>query len=58
MIGTAVDVDAVGRLVVADDIGALTAYDVGDVVHLRSAVPIRVPTGADRGCRSVGESPV
>jgi BirA family biotin operon repressor/biotin-[acetyl-CoA-carboxylase] ligase len=54
VIGTAVDVDAVGRLVVADDHGALTAYDVGDVVHLRSDP---ADPGADLGA-DLGESPV
>jgi BirA family biotin operon repressor/biotin-[acetyl-CoA-carboxylase] ligase len=39
VVGTAVDVDQAGRLVVADDTGALAAYDVGDVVHLRPAPP-------------------
>jgi BirA family biotin operon repressor/biotin-[acetyl-CoA-carboxylase] ligase len=39
VVGTAVDVDAVGRLVVADATGAVMAYDVGDVVHLRPAAP-------------------
>jgi BirA family biotin operon repressor/biotin-[acetyl-CoA-carboxylase] ligase len=39
VVGTAVDVDPAGRLVVADATGAVTAYDVGDVVHLRPAAP-------------------
>jgi BirA family biotin operon repressor/biotin-[acetyl-CoA-carboxylase] ligase len=54
VIGTAVDIDAVGRLVVADDHGALTAYDVGDVVHLR---PRPLDRTADRTADR-GESPV
>jgi BirA family biotin operon repressor/biotin-[acetyl-CoA-carboxylase] ligase len=62
VIGTAVDVDALGRLVVADDIGARTAYDVGDVVHLRSATadPDGDPDGDPSGDPSgdPGESPV
>ena len=33
--GRAVDVDDQGRLLVATDSGATTAYDVGDVVHVR-----------------------
>ncbi len=33
--GTAIDLDVEGRLVVEASDGTLTAYDVGDVVHLR-----------------------
>ncbi len=33
--GRAVDVDEQGRLLVEADSGAVTAYDVGDVVHVR-----------------------
>jgi hypothetical protein len=45
VIGTAVDVDGAGRLVVDDDNGATTVYDVGDVVHLRSAIAGSVVEG-------------
>jgi BirA family biotin operon repressor/biotin-[acetyl-CoA-carboxylase] ligase len=33
--GEAIDVDAVGRLVVRSDDGTVTSFDVGDVVHVR-----------------------
>jgi len=35
VVGTAVDVDDTGRLLVELDSGATVAYDVGDVVHVR-----------------------
>jgi BirA family biotin operon repressor/biotin-[acetyl-CoA-carboxylase] ligase len=37
LVGTAVDVDADGALVVVDGLGARTRVSVGDVVHLRPA---------------------
>jgi len=37
VVGTAHDVDTVGRLVLTLDDGSTAAYDVGDVVHLRPA---------------------
>jgi BirA family biotin operon repressor/biotin-[acetyl-CoA-carboxylase] ligase len=36
--GQAIGVDAGGRLMVRLDDGQIRAFDVGDVVHLRSAI--------------------
>ncbi|MFZ8997611.1 MAG: hypothetical protein ACO3D0_04485, partial [Ilumatobacteraceae bacterium] len=37
LLGTAVDVESTGRLVVVDDCALTHRVDVGDVVHLRAA---------------------
>jgi BirA family biotin operon repressor/biotin-[acetyl-CoA-carboxylase] ligase len=37
LVGTAIDIDPTGRLVVLDDCAISHHVDVGDVVHLRPA---------------------
>ncbi|MEY2958665.1 MAG: hypothetical protein RLZZ01_1233 [Actinomycetota bacterium] len=39
VVGTAVDVESTGRLVVLDDCAMTHRVDVGDVIHLRTAAP-------------------